>query len=204
MLGGSSITDIIYVIVAIVISLSIHEAMHAYASHLLGDTTAQERGRLSLNPLKHIDPFATVVLPIITYVIFKIPILAAKPVPFNPDRLKFGEFGAALVAIAGPLSNILMAFIGALILAHVGASTQVVDFLETFVIINVAIFVFNIIPIPPLDGSRVLYAFAPEAVQDFMRSIEPYGIFIVFALVLTGVITPIIANIDNAILQNLP
>src|SRR5665213_494774 len=99
-------TDLVYILISMVISLSIHEAMHAYAAHALGDTTAEDRGRLSLNPLKHIDPFTTIALPIITLVLFKIPILAAKPVPFNPDRVKYGEFGAALAAAAGPLANL--------------------------------------------------------------------------------------------------
>ncbi len=195
--------NLVYVLVSIVIALSIHEAMHAFTAHWLGDTTAQDMGRLSLNPLRHIDPLTTVLLPIITLIIFHVPILAAKPVPFNPDRVKFGEFGSALVAAAGPLTNLVLAVIGVLIL-HIVTNTSLGAFLITFVELNVIIFIFNLIPIPPLDGSRVLYAFAPEPVQDIMRQIEPYGLFIVFALVLTGILIPLLSNIDNAVLQLLP
>src|SRR6476469_3899425 len=106
---------IISVIVSIVISLTVHEFMHAYTGHLLGDDTASEAGRISFNPFDHIDPLTTVVLPIVTILVFGVPILAAKPVPFNPARLKFDEFGSALVSAAGPLSNFVLAFIGAVI-----------------------------------------------------------------------------------------
>lgn len=204
MLNDLSAINILYLLVSIIIALSIHEAMHAFTAHWLGDTTAQEEGRLSLNPLRHIDPMTTVLLPIITLVIFHVPILAAKPVPFNPARVKYDEFGGALIAAAGPFINLALAIIAALFLRVVPAGAGLGDLLSTFVILNVAIFVFNIIPIPPLDGSRVLYAFAPEPVQDLMRQIEPYGLFIVFGLVLTGVLVPLINNLNNGILQLLP
>ncbi|MGH7195044.1 MAG: site-2 protease family protein [Candidatus Saccharimonadales bacterium] len=177
--------------------------MHAFAAHWLGDTTAQEEGRLSLNPLQHIDPFTTVLLPIVTLVLFKVPILAAKPVPFNPDRVKFDEFGAAIVAAAGPLTNLVLAVVGALLLNAAGGGA-LAAFLATFVELNVILCVFNLIPIPPLDGSRILYAFAPEPVQEVMNQIEPYGLFIVFGLVLTGVLIPVLTNVYNFILGLLP
>jgi Zn-dependent protease len=203
MLNDLATPNLVYIIISIVIGLSIHEAMHAFTAHWLGDTTAQEEGRLSLNPLKHIDPLTTVALPVITLIIFHIPILAAKPVPFNPDRIKYDEFGAALVAAAGPFTNLVLAVIGALLL-HLTGSAALAGFLVTFIELNVVLFIFNLIPIPPLDGSRVLYAFAPEAVQDFMRQIEPYGLFVVFGLVLTGILIPIMTNLENFILQLLP
>jgi Zn-dependent protease len=178
--------------------------MHAYVGYKLGDTTALDMGRVSLNPLRHIDPYTTVLLPIITLVLFHAPILAARPVPFNPARVKFDEFGSALIAAAGPLSNLVLAIIAAFLLHSITATTPLADFLNTFAIINVALFVFNILPIPPLDGSRVLYAFAPEPVQDFMRQVEPYGLFIIFGLVLTGILAPVIINLNNAVLQLLP
>lgn len=196
--------NLLYVVVSIVLALSIHEAMHAFTAHWLGDTTAQEEGRLSLNPLRHIDPFTTVVLPVITLIIFHVPILAAKPVPFNPDRVKYDEFGSAMIAAAGPLTNLVLAVLTALLLHAVPAGGPLVDFLVTFIELNVVLFIFNSIPIPPLDGSRVLYAFAPEPVQRFMDQIEPWGIFLVFALVLTGVLLPLLTNLDNTILRLLP
>lgn len=203
MLNDLSAVDLVYVLISIIVSLSIHEAMHAYAAHALGDTTAQDMGRLSLNPLRHIDPLTTVALPIVTLLIFHVPILAARPVPFNPARVKYDEFGGALIAAAGPVANLVLAVIASLLL-HLVTNAAVFNFLDIFAILNVALFVFNILPIPPLDGSRVLYAFAPEPLQDFMRQIEPYGLFIIFGLVLTGVLTPLLGNLNNDILRLLP
>jgi len=196
--------QLFYVIVAILISLVIHEFMHAYAGHMLGDTTAMEEGRLSFNPLRHIDPFMTVALPIITIVLFGAPILAAKPVPFNPDRVRFDEFGAAIIAAAGPLSNLVLAFLSAFALKYLSLGHILTGFLDVFVVLNVALFVFNLVPIPPLDGSRVLYAFAPEPLQDLMRQIEPYGFFIIFGLVLAGGLGGMLGNINQAVLNLLP
>lgn len=171
-------------LVSLLVGLSIHEMMHAYAGFRLGDTTARDEGRISLNPLRHIDPFTTVLLPLITLVTLGVPILAAKPVPFNPDRVKFDEFGAAIIAAAGPLTNLVLAVLGGL-LAHLAAANNTLfDALTIFVNLNVALFIFNSIPIPPLDGSRVLFAFAPDAVRNVMAQLEVYGIFIVFGLVL--------------------
>jgi Zn-dependent protease len=203
MLNNLTGIDLVYVLVSIIISLSIHEAMHAYAAHALGDTTAQDMGRLSLNPLKHIDPLTTIALPLITLLLFKVPILAARPVPFNPNRVKFNEFGGAIIAAAGPLTNLVLAIIAALLI-RVVTSTAVFNFLYIFTVLNVALFIFNILPIPPLDGSRVLYAFAPEPLQEFMQQIEPYGLFIIFGLVLTGVLTSFLGNLNNDILRLLP
>jgi Zn-dependent protease len=160
--------------------------MHAYTSHWLGDNTASREGRITLNPLKHIDIFLTIIMPIITLLLFKVPLLAAKPVPFNPSRVKYEEFGAAMVGFAGPLTNIILAALAAgVINTFQGAlSIDVLQALGIFMMINIGLFVFNMMPIPPLDGSRVLYAFAPEPLQRFMASLEQIGIFIVFALVL--------------------
>jgi Zn-dependent protease len=196
--------NLVYILITVIISLSIHEAMHAIVGYKLGDTTAHDMGRVSLNPLRHIDPYTTILLPIVTIIIFHVPILAAKPVPFNPARVKFDEFGAALIALAGPLSNLLLAIIAALILRGGVPSLPLSNFLVIFTEWNVALFVFNILPIPPLDGSRVLYAFAPEPLQDFMRKIEPYGFFIIIALVLTGVLTSTIVDLNNTVLRLLP
>jgi Zn-dependent protease len=110
-------------------------------------------------------------------ILFRVPLLAAKPVPFNPNRVKYGEFGVAIVGIAGPLTNVLLAFFGAALvqLLQGSAGIDVLTAIVIFVQINIGLFIFNMIPIPPLDGSRVLYAFAPEALQRFMVQMEQFG-----------------------------
>lgn len=182
------LTQILILIVCILVALVIHEFMHAYIGHVLGDTTASDQGRLSLNPLSHIDPIMTVALPIITIVLFQVPILAAKPVPFSPDRVKFDDYGAAMIAAAGPFSNLGLAIISALAFNLIGPvpGTLFYNFLDTFIFLNVALFVFNLLPIPPLDGSRVVYAFAPESVRRIMEQLEPVGLFLIIGLILVG------------------
>lgn len=175
---------LIVAFITIVVSISIHEMMHAFVGFKLGDTTAHEEGRISLNPLRHIDPFMTLVLPVITLVMFGAPILAAKPVPFNPDRVKFDDFGAALIAAAGPFTNLILAALGSLAAYGFSGNIDVYNALTIFVSINVGLFVFNMVPIPPLDGSRILYAFSPDAVRNVMAQLEQFGILIVFALIL--------------------
>ncbi len=196
------LTSIVLIIGTIIISLVIHEFMHAFVGLKLGDDTAQEQGRISFNPLDHIDPFMTIVLPIVTLLLFGIPVLAAKPVPFSMRNVKWDEFGVAIVAAAGPLSNLGLAFIGAALYRLVGTPGFLTDALALFTAINVGIFIFNMIPIPPLDGSRVLYAFAPESVQNFMTQMEQFGLFLVFALVIgVAQFGEIIGNIQTSILN---
>lgn len=193
---------LLVVFVSLVISISIHEMMHAFVGLKLGDTTAQEEGRISLNPLRHIDPFLTLVLPAITLLLFHAPILAAKPVPFNPDRVKYDEFGAALIAVAGPLTNFGLAVVAALVLRYASLDATMTSVWLIFLQLNVGLFVFNMVPIPPLDGSRLLYAVAPEPVQAFMAQLEQFGFFIIFGLILlVPGFTDLLLSIDNAIIQ---
>lgn len=175
------------ILVIILLSMTLHEAMHAFVGFWLGDDTAKREGRLTLNPLKHIDPFMTIILPIGLAIIGGPIFGGAKPVPFRPDQVKWGDWGAALVALGGPLTNLVLAFIGFGIWIVAGMPSQLETFgfvLITFFTVNLGFFLFNIIPIPPLDGSRVLYALAPEPVRTAMRFIEQYGIILVFAIVL--------------------
>jgi Zn-dependent protease len=181
--------DIVYILTVIgviLVSMTLHEAMHGYVAYFLGDDTAKLEGRLTLNPLKHIDPFLTLLLPILL-ALSHLPIFGgAKPVPFNPNRVKYDEWGAALVAIAGPLTNLLIAFLlfGVYVLIGTPHDGTIAQVLMTGVMVNLGFFVFNIIPIPPLDGSRVLYALAPDFARRGMEMIERYGIIVIFIIVL--------------------
>lgn len=201
MFSGFSVFDIVVLIVSILLSMSVHEALHAYMGLYLGDTTAAEQGRASLNPLRHIDPITTVLLPIVTLVLFQTPVLAARPVPFNPERVRFGEFGAALIALVGPLSNLALAIIGALILRSFAVSLPVANALYLFISLNVSLFIFNLVPIPPLDGSRVLYAFAPEPLQRLMGQLEVVGLMLIFSLVLLGGFGGALTSLNDAVLR---
>lgn len=175
----------------ILFSMTLHEAMHGFVGYWLGDDTAKLEGRLTLNPIKHIDPFLTILLPL-TLAIIGAPIFGgAKPVPFNPNRVRGDEWGVAAVALAGPLTNLFIAFvlfgIGTILgfnLADFSYGSVEERIFTYGVFINLGFFVFNMIPLPPLDGSRVLYAFAPEFVRRGMELIEQYGLLVVFAIVL--------------------
>lgn len=205
MFGELSLLSLVAVFVAILISMTLHEAMHAFVSLWLGDDTAHREGRITLNPLMHIDFFATILLPMLLIVAGLPPFFAAKPVPFNPSRVKFDEFGAALVGISGPLTNLLLAFVGAGLIQLLSGvlSTTIINFLVLFVAVNVAFFVFNMIPFPPLDGSRLLYAFSPQSVQRVMASIESLGFMaiIIFMMLFFAFLSPLIININQNILN---
>lgn len=206
------IATIVITIGVILVSMTIHEAMHGFVAYWLGDDTAKDEGRLTLNPIKHIDPFLTILLPVML-AIFHLPIFGgAKPVPFNPNRVRYGEWGAALVAFAGPLSNFMIAFIafGLMVVLGYGSTNALMlgggllgTVLQYFVFINLGFFVFNMLPIPPLDGSRVLYALAPDFVRRGMEAIEQAGLLVVFALVLVAgsVLGQIMQTAIYAILQ---
>lgn len=202
MLTGLSIADLGIFVVTLLISLVIHEATHAFVAHRLGDDTAAHEGRLTLNPLKHIDLVTTILLPIGMLIVGLPPILIAKPVPFDPSQVKFGEYGSALVAVAGPLSNLGLAALAALAY-HLGIiDVGWVHALGVFMSVNIMLFVFNMLPLPPLDGSRLFYAFAPEPVQKVMYQIEAMGFIplIIILLLLSPILSPILSNIREAIL----
>jgi Zn-dependent protease len=160
--------------------------MHAFAGYWLGDDTAKLQGRLTLNPIAHIDPFTTVLLPLMLAAIGAPPFGAAKPVPFNPSRLRFGEYGAALVGLAGPLTNLVLAIIAGLIIRLFRVELgDLAEFVAIFMLVNISFFVFNMIPFPPLDGSRVLYAVAPDGVRSLMERIEMMGFMaIIFFMII--------------------
>ena len=199
----NNFAEVASLVVILGLSITFHEFMHAFVSYKLGDDTAKLSGRITLNPLAHIDPFMTILMPIIFYLLAGIPIGAAKPVPFNPYRLRYGDFGSAIVAAAGPLTNLALASFIAVWLQIVPAGSLVEDFFLLFVLVNIAFFVFNMIPFPPLDGSRVLYAFVPEGLRRLMRQIETFGIFgiVLFIFLLFPLLSPLIGSIINGLLS---
>jgi Zn-dependent protease len=205
MLGNLSGSDLVIYLVCIVISLAIHEAMHGYVAHWLGDTTAADMGRLTLNPLKHIDGMTTILLPMVLLLAGLQPFFAAKPVPFNPDRVRYDEYGVAMIGVAGPLTNLALAGLAALVFrifgAHFGSSLD--NIIVIFTEVNIGFFIFNMIPFPPLDGSRLLYAFAPEPLQEIMRQIESIGFLaiIFFVFVLFRLFVGPIVNIETGLLN---
>lgn len=194
---------LIYAIPALVIAISLHEMMHAFVSYWLGDDTAHAHGRISLNPLRHIDPITTVALPLGLVLLGLPPFAAARPVPINMYRLKFQEFGMALVAVAGPLTNLLLAIIAALVIKVFAPTGWVNDFLFMNLAMNTGLFIFNLIPFPPLDGSRVLYALAPEPVQNVMMKIERLGFTAILLFMFIGfpLISPIIGSAQETIMR---
>lgn len=198
MFSDLSWIDIAILLVSILVSMAFHEAMHGFVAHWLGDTTAKDEGRLTLNPLKHIDIYTTILLPVVLIIFHVPPFFAAKPVPFNPYRVKWEEYGAALVGLAGPFTNLFLATIVALIMRFTTAvGTEMYYILSIFVQVNLGFFVFNMIPFPPLDGSRLLYAFAPDGLRKVMAQIESMGFMtiLVFMVLLFPFISPIVGTI---------
>jgi Zn-dependent protease len=192
------------------ISMSLHELMHALAADRLGDPTARLMGRISLNPLKHIDPFLTILMPLLL-ILSHAPFVfgAAKPVQVNFNRLRHGEYGGAIVGMVGPLTNLLIAVLAAVIVRINGVSSGTLyQILGFTVLINVGFFIFNSIPWPPLDGSRLLYAFAPRPLQEIMESIERLGmvsliIFIFLFLSFSSGLGNLIQGLTNALVPGL-
>ena len=171
----------IYFAVAILLSITVHEFMHAYAAHRLGDDTARSMGRLSLNPLVHFDIFGTLMI-----ILFKFGY--GKPVPFNEARLR-GPIGVSLVAAAGPLSNVAIAALCAIPLRFGAAGalgSEYQRFLLEVVGLNCVLAVFNLLPIPPLDGSNVVYGLLPPRQQYSWLQFQQYGPFVLIALLLFG------------------
>lgn len=196
--------SLVYYLVALVLALTLHEFAHAYVSHYLGDTTAQRQGRLTLNPMAHIDPFMTLLLPLML-IIAHSPIVfgAARPVPFNPWAVRYGKWGAAMVALAGPVTNLLIAIFFAIWLRVFNLPHGTVEFFIRIIEVNVAFFIFNLIPFPPLDGSRVLYAAAPLGLRQVMDRIERSGFvaFAIFLFLFFPLVLPLVAKLSSLVLQ---
>jgi len=194
----------------ILFAITVHEVAHGWVANKLGDPTARMLGRLTLNPIKHIDPIGTILVPILLLVL-QAPFMFgwAKPVPVTPQNFKKPRTGMAWVAAAGPASNLVMALVWAGV-AWLGAASGI-QFLAPLydmgvigVVVNIGLGVLNLFPLPPLDGSRVLAGLLPPAGARVLYRIEPYGLFIVVLLlwsgILTGILFPIIIGLSQMLL----
>lgn len=195
---SGNLEAVIILIPILLVSISIHEMMHAFTSDWLGDDTARLMGRVTLNPLKHIDPILTVALPLILVFFGSPPFAIARPVQVNFSRVRYREFGGAIVGMVGPVTNLALAVIAALVFKvdNPQYGSVAYEALKYAVWLNVALFVVNSIPWPPLDGSRLLYAFAPRPLQEFMVSIENWGItgLVIFLFLFYQVFSPVVAD----------
>lgn len=197
-----NIQSIIFVVV-LIISIILHEIAHGYTADKLGDPTARLQGRLSLNPLVHIDWIGSIILPFFLVISGSPFILGwAKPVPFNPYNMKNPKWGGAFVAAAGPLTNIAIALVAAAALSIFNFSEGVIFFVSSIIITNIALAVFNMLPIPPLDGHHILYAILPNRFYKIKELLRKYSFIILITFVIFGwrFISPIIMGIYNILI----
>ncbi len=195
--------DAIFSILILIVSVVAHEVSHGLMANYLGDPTARLQGRLSLNPLSHIDPIGSIVVPMALFFMSAGVMFGwAKPVPVNPYNLK-GKHGEAMVAGAGPLANIFIATVFGLVVRFGGEvlSPSFLHIAVLVVIMNIVLAIFNLVPVPPLDGSKILFSFLPYHLQHVRESLERYGFFIVlfFIVFLWQYLTPVIGFIFSGL-----
>lgn len=194
---------LVFQLIVLIFSVMIHEISHGYIAEYLGDSTARFAGRLTLNPLKHLDFFGSFLLPVSLFLLSGGSFVFgwAKPVPYNPVYLKNPKSGAGKIASAGPLSNLIIAvafgaLLRILLYSHYSFSSELGTFFSFIVYINLLLAVFNLVPVPPLDGSKVLFALLPSTESSFrlIAFLERYGIVLILLFVFFGfhLITPII------------
>lgn len=201
---GLNISSLLISALAVIIGIVIHESAHALAAYLLGDKTARSRGRISLNPLNHIDPFGTIILPLLMIAAGGPVFAFARPVPVYLGNLKHPKRDELLVSLAGPASNILLACVGAAVLGFSASATAcaalpanilslLLDFSLTFIFVNLSLAFFNLIPLPPLDGSSILVPFLKGRALHTYYQIQQYAMPI---LIVVLYLLPMLTGID--------
>ena len=205
----STIQLITIAIIPLLFAIVVHEVAHGWVARQLGDDTAYLMGRLTLNPLKHIDPIGTILVPLILILTVGFAFGWAKPVPVNFNNLRNRRRDTALVAVAGPFANLLMAIAWALIAKlasllpdSIAMLTSPLILMSMFgMIINAILMVFNLIPIPPTDGGRIATSLLPPRLGYQLSRVEPYGFFIILALLLSGVIWKLLDIVVQTVMQ---
>ncbi|MBI5742441.1 MAG: site-2 protease family protein [Candidatus Niyogibacteria bacterium] len=197
--------DFFFSLAVLVMSVVIHEVAHGAMANRLGDPTARYLGRLTLNPAKHIDPVGSVIVPIASYLLGGVIFGWAKPVPYNPYNLRDQKWGPALVAAAGPLSNLSLAVLFAMIIRYgvaLGLSAAFFQMASVIVIVNLVLAIFNLVPIPPLDGSKILYAVLPRDLYWLEEYLEQHGwiILLVFIFFFWSALSPIVYYLFRALI----
>jgi len=179
---SQNVQSILYALPALLLTITLHELAHGFVAYKLGDPTAKDMGRLTLNPLKHIDPVGFLALIILRFG-------WAKPVPYNPNYFKNRRLGTFLVSIAGPLMNIVLALLSLVVMVLLNDSTSIWNTLfEMMFLYNVIFAVFNSLPIPPLDGSKILASILPNPLESLFWKYEKYGYVILLVLIFTNVL----------------
>ncbi len=198
----------IYALLVLLFSAILHEISHGFSAKFQGDNTAEAAGRLTLNPLPHLDPFGSIILPLLLALpaLFGAPVVIigwAKPVPFNPANLRNKKWGPALVALAGPLANVLLAVFFGLLIRSFDLSfvPSLGFFIAVIVWINLLLAIFNLVPIPPLDGSRILFSILPPTWRELEFQMERYGFFLILLFIFFGfgLILPLISRLFGII-----
>jgi Zn-dependent protease len=205
-LGDIDFPQLLVAFTILITSLTFHEAAHAWTANKLGDPTARMLGRLTLNPAVHVDMIGTIVFPLLA-MITGFPLIGwAKPVPVDMRNLRHPRRDFAVVAAAGPISNLILAAIGAAAFTIWGAdaSSDMRELIATglirFVLLNVLLAVFNMIPVPPLDGGNILMGVVPEPVAVAIDKLRPWGFLLLYALMLSGLLAAIIFPVQRAVL----
>ncbi|MBT3418789.1 MAG: site-2 protease family protein [Candidatus Magasanikbacteria bacterium] len=190
--------DKIFFVFVIIFSAVIHEYAHGWMAYQLGDPTAKRAGRLTINPIPHLDMFGSIILPLIMVILPGGFLFAyAKPVPYNPYNLKDQRWGPVWVAIAGPISNIILALVFGVIAQILTVASPIYPFLQLIVFANVILAVFNMVPIPPLDGSKLLFALLPDRAHQLKAALQQYGLMLLLLFIFVGyaLIFPIIQGL---------